>query len=74
MNGNLLKRVMKEKGFSQTSLAEALGVERQTVWKYLNGKVDIVTKRIKQIIEVLGITDTALIMDIFLEENDGKDN
>ena len=53
--GDQIRRLRRERGISQTELAEKLNISFQQVQKYENGKSKISVDRIFQIVEVLNI-------------------
>lgn len=53
--GDQIRRLRRERGISQTELAEKLGISFQQIQKYENGKSKISVDRIFQIVEVLDI-------------------
>lgn len=63
---NKLKGKIAEAGFSQRSLAEALGMSKNTLNAKVNGKVPFNTVEIEQICKVLGIRDVTEKATIFL--------
>lgn len=63
---NKLKGKIAEAGFSQRSLAEALGMSKNTLNAKVNGKVPFNTVEIEQICKVLGIHDVTEMATIFL--------
>jgi transcriptional regulator with XRE-family HTH domain len=63
---NKLKGKIAEAGFSQRSLAEALGMSKNTLNAKVNGKVPFNTVEIEQICKVLGIHDVTEKATIFL--------
>ena len=67
MDGNRLKGKLREAGFSQRSLANSLGIGRNTLNLKINGKVPFNTKEVEEICEKLGIRDSRERVAIFLE-------
>lgn len=66
MSINKLKGKIAEAGFSQRSLAKAIGMSKNTLNSKVNGKIPFNTTEIQQISEKLGITDLTEMASIFL--------
>ncbi|MDD7260258.1 MAG: helix-turn-helix transcriptional regulator [Candidatus Faecousia sp.] len=69
MSTNKLKGKIAEAGFSQRSLANALGMSKNTLNSKVNGKTPFNTVEIQQICEKLGITDLSEKASIFLSQS-----
>lgn len=63
---NKLKGKMAEKGYSQRSLAAALGISKNTLNAKVNGKVPFNTLEVAKICEVLEIREGSEKVAIFL--------
>lgn len=68
MNRNLFLSKLAAKGMTQTSFANAIGVSKNTVGRYVNGYLKITTGTIVSWCEYLDIHDSQEIVDIFLPE------
>lgn len=66
MNTRKLLGIMVEKGFSQRSLAKAMGVSKNTLNAKLNAKTSFNTEEASKICEILGIEESNLKAEIFL--------
>lgn len=66
MSANKLKGKIVEAGFSQRSLASALGMSKNTLNSKVNGKTPFNTIEIERICKILGIYDAAEKASIFL--------
>lgn len=67
MGRNRLKGKIAEAGYTQKSLAKALGMGRNTLNLKVNGKVPFNTQEIEAICQRLGIRDGKDKAAIFLE-------
>ena len=56
-----LKELIKAKGYTQTSLADKLGVRQSTVCGWVNGNNKPKTKDLSRIAKALGVSVTKLI-------------
>lgn len=54
-NINLIKDARKQRGMTQSELAEKLGVNRATLSKYENGQIDPTASQLMKISEILGV-------------------
>ncbi|MBU5453343.1 helix-turn-helix domain-containing protein [Pseudoflavonifractor sp. MSJ-30] len=72
MTGNKLKGKIAEAGYSQRSLAEALGMSKNTLNSKVNGKIPFNTVEIQQICARLGIHDLQEKASIFLDQSSQK--
>lgn len=59
--GSNLRRILVEKGISQAELARQLGVNRDTVVKYLRGDIDMPVSRLRRIADVVEIRPCHLL-------------
>ena len=59
--GNRIKRVRKERGYSQEHLAELLGVSINTISNYENGKYSFDISRISEMADILDTTEEYLL-------------
>lgn len=66
LDRNLLLSIMARQGYSQSKLAEEIGLSKNTVSDMMNGKRFPRTDEVESICVVLGITDKRLKADIFL--------
>lgn len=66
MSTNKLKGKIAEAGYTQRSLAVALGMSKNTLNSKVNGKIPFNTVEIQQICEKLGIHDLQEKASIFL--------
>lgn len=67
MKSNKLKARMVEKGYSQRSLADELGMNKNTLNNKLNGKYEFLFSEAVKVCRLLEITDPATALEIFLE-------
>lgn len=72
-----IKRIRKEKGWTQEELAASLGVQRAVISKYESGRVSPTVEQLKAIAEALGVTVLDLLgantpEDRELREQDAK--
>ncbi len=67
MDHNRIKEKIAEAGFTQRSLANALGMGRNTLNLKINGRIPFNTKEVEEICEKLGIRDSREKVAIFLE-------
>ena len=56
-----LKELIKEKGFTQQSFADALGVGQSAVSNWCNGENGVNSGRLKQMAELLGVSVAEVI-------------
>ena len=63
MNGEFLKKAIKDAGYTQVSFADKLGVEPNTVWRWIRGDISPSDKRKQKIAELLGIKISQLVGD-----------
>lgn len=63
MNGEFLRKAIKDAGYTQVSFAEKLGVEPNTVWRWIRGDISPSDKRKQKIAELLGVKLSQLIGD-----------
>ena len=63
MNGEFLKKAIKDAGYTQVSFADKLGVEPNTVWRWIRGDISPSDKRKQKIAELLGIKISQLVSD-----------
>lgn len=68
MNKFKFWEAMDKAGYSQRGLAKALGVDKNTVNSWVNGKTPLRISRIVDICRLLDISDSSVIVDIFLPE------
>ena len=61
--GERLRRLREEAGFTQKGLAEALGVESNTVWRWENDKAEYTVSTLIRIAEALAIEPSVLLYD-----------
>lgn len=66
INANMLKGKMAEAGITQRILAEKVGFSENTLTRKISGKRDFTTSEAVKICEILGITDNAVKVQIFL--------
>lgn len=66
MNINKLKGAIIEKGYSQRSLAEALGVSKTTINAKINEKTNFNVKEVEELCTLLGLEQERMI-EIFFE-------
>ena len=66
LNKNLFKSVIVKKGYTQDTLAEALGMSANTLSSRITGKSCFDTDEIDQLCDLLDITDNNDKADIFL--------
>ena len=66
MQGNLLRSVMAEKGYSQRTLSIKTGIPLSTLNAKINGKRPFDTDEAINICECLSITDPLRMCEIFL--------
>jgi DNA-binding XRE family transcriptional regulator len=66
LNKNLFKSAFVKKGYTQDTLAEALGVSPNTMSSRITGKSCFNTEEIDRLCELLDITDNREKADIFL--------
>ncbi len=59
--GQRVRKARKEKGYSQTELANALGKSLRTIQKYENGEIEISISMINELARVLDTTSTYLL-------------
>lgn len=59
--GQRVRKVRKEKGYSQTELANVLGKSLRTIQKYENGEIEISISMINELAKVLDTTSTYLL-------------
>ena len=50
-----IRSVMRRQGINQDQMAEKLGVDRTTVWRWMNGFADIPTAKFFQLVGELGL-------------------
>lgn len=72
MNRNKLLGLMTEAGFSQQTLAIAVGISENSMSNKVNGRRAFTIPEAKRICDILGISDPAERGSIFLEENKPK--
>lgn len=65
MNGQLIKEIIKKKGFKQNYIACEVGLHPVTLNKYLNGKATIKDSKFHRLCELLEL-------DFLLEKNTKK--
>jgi len=53
-----LKRIRKQQGFTQKALSEKSGVRIAAICKFETGKLEMSTKNLKKILEVLNVKIT----------------
>ena len=58
---NLIRKIRIEKGFTQDSLANKIGVDRSTVAKWEANKSTPEIKRLKKLAEIFGCTIDELV-------------
>lgn len=56
-----LKKVRESKGLSVKYMADKLGVDRSTYWRYENGKRKISIETIKKVAEILDVSINEII-------------
>lgn len=61
-----LKKIINEKGLKYSFLTKKLGIAYNTLCRKLNGKSEFKSSEIAILSEILGITDTDKIINIFL--------
>ena len=66
VNKNKLKGAIISAGFTQVSLAAAMGISKNTLSSKLNGRSPITTDEVKDMCRLLGITSDKEKLDIFL--------
>lgn len=66
MNVNKLKGAIVSAGYTQRTLANMLGMSKNTVNAKINGKSRITMDEVDKICEILSITDIKEKSDIFL--------
>ena len=66
LDKNLFKSAFVKKGYTQDTLAEALGVSANTMSSRMTGKSCFNTEEIDRLCELLDITDNREKADIFL--------
>jgi transcriptional regulator with XRE-family HTH domain len=66
MNVNILKGKIVEKGFTQRTLAKKMKMSTNTLNEKLNGKRPFNTDEVRDLCDLLGITNSAEKVDIFL--------
>lgn len=66
LDKNLFKSAFVKKGYTQDTLAEALGVSPNTMSSRMTGKSCFNTEEIDRLCELLDITDNREKADIFL--------
>ena len=66
LNRNKLLGAIAEAGYTQRSLAAALGCSKNTVNEKLNGKRQFDLAEVDKLCAILGISDTARKAEIFL--------
>lgn len=59
--GSNLRRILAEREVSQAELARQLGVNRDTVVKYLRGDIDMPVSRLRDIADVLATRPCLLL-------------
>lgn len=59
--GELIKRLRKSSGMSQTELARRLNISYQQVQKYENGTSELTVRRLRQVAEVLDVPVDVLL-------------
>lgn len=72
MNSNKLLGAMAEKRISQAQLAKLLGKSKNTINAKINGKSFFDTQEATAICEILGISDKAIMAEIFLSNPSQK--
>jgi transcriptional regulator with XRE-family HTH domain len=55
MAGQLIKEIIKKKGFKQNYIASEVGVHPVTLNKYLNGKTKIKDSKVHRLCELLEV-------------------
>lgn len=63
MKKNVITKLMKEQGLTQTALGEKLGVTQVMVGHWLNGRKSISVARARQIAHILGVTLPEIVKD-----------
>lgn len=54
-----LRGIMAEKGYTQASLSQAMGIDRSTLYrKFQNNGMDFTVGEVHDIIGILGLTNT----------------
>ena len=66
LNRNLFKSVLVKKGYTQDTLAEALGISANTLSSRITGKSCFNIDEIDRLCELLDITENSDKVDIFL--------
>lgn len=62
--GQTIYALLKERGLTQQSLAENLGISKQVMNKIINGKKVMNVNELAQIAQVLRISTDALLVDL----------
>jgi transcriptional regulator with XRE-family HTH domain len=66
MTGQLIKEIIKKKGFKQNYIANEIGLHPVTLNKFLNGKMEIKESKVYRLCELLEVD--------FIFENYAKKN
>lgn len=76
MNNDLLKEVIKDRGIKLTSLADKIGISRQSLSQKLNGEREFTQGEILAIKNNLQLSDLDFVLIFFgsdVEENSTKE-
>ena len=61
MNSELLRNVMRERGFTVTKMCQELGISRKAFWSKCNGRSEFKQSEIVKIIELLNLKNGTAI-------------
>lgn len=69
--GAFVEQLLVGQGREKRELAEALGVSRQTLWRWLTG--DVTTRQIREFARVLGVSERELLLAATAGERAGDE-
>ena len=73
--GDKIRVARINKGMTQEELGKAVGVQKSAIAKYENGRVvNIKRTTLKNLSDVLGIAPSELIFDVYIEEEQKKND